>query len=71
MTTSKPYAISVPGSVVTKKTAPDYVKRAARFFLSKSEDAAWQVLDEIDGRIVAAGLLTWEQVEQLEAEAFA
>ena len=70
MTTAKPYAISVPGSVVTEQTAPVYVKRAARFFLSKSDAAAWQVLAEIEGRIVSAGLLTWEQCERLEIEAF-
>lgn len=67
---TKPYAISVPGSVVTERTAPGYVKRAARFFLRESSDAAWQALTEIEGRIVAAGLLTWEQCEQLEVEAW-
>lgn len=70
MTTAKPYAISVPGSVVTKQTAPGYVKRAARFFLSRSSDGAWQALTEIENRIASAGLLTWEQCEQLEIEAF-
>lgn len=69
--TAKPYAVAVPGSVVTAKTAPDYVKRAARHFLGNFSAEGAYALAEIESRIVSAGLLTWEQVEQLEVEAFA
>ena len=67
----KPYAIIVPGSCITKQTAPDYLRRIARHLLENLTFESSLALDEIEARIVKAGFLTWEQTEQIEAEAMA
>lgn len=67
----KTIAINVPGSVVTAKTAADYIARIADYLLSGISTESAKVLDEIEERIVNAGLLTWEQVEEIEANAMA
>lgn len=66
----KQIAIKVPGSVVTAKTAADYLKRVAAHLLNNISIESALVLNEIEERIVNAGFLTWEQVEEIEASAF-
>ena len=66
----KSISINVPGSVVTAKTAPAYLKRVAAHLLNDISVASTLVLNEIEERIVNAGFLTWEQVEEIEASAF-
>lgn len=69
----KPYGIAVPGSVISAKTAPGYLRRTAAYLMSPAKFSmeACAVLADIESRIVSAGFLTWEQVEQIEEEAAA
>lgn len=67
----KTIAINVPGSVVTANTAADYIARIASYLLSDITLESAKVIDEIEERIVNAGFLTWEQVEEIEANAIA
>ena len=68
--TMKPYTISVPGSVISAKTARGYLRRTAAFLLSPARFSmeSCAVLSDIESRIVSAGFLTWEQAEQIEEE---
>ncbi|MCC8014057.1 MAG: hypothetical protein LIO87_02595 [Eubacterium sp.] len=66
----KPYGILVPSSVVTKMTAAGYLKRIAKMLLENPTIASCAALDTIEAKIVDAGFLTWEQAEEIEAEAF-
>ena len=67
----KPYAISVPGSVISRQTAPGYLRRTAAFLLAPARFSmeSCAVLSDIESRIVSAGFLTWDEVEQIETEA--
>ncbi len=66
----KPYAIMVPGSVVSKKTAPGYLLRTAKFLFSRElTNESCLVLHQIESDIVNAGFLTWDEVEEIEIEA--
>lgn len=67
----KTIAINVPGSVVTAKTAADYIARISTYLLSDISVVNAYVLNEIEERIVKAGFLTWDQVEEIEANAMA
>ena len=64
----KTLSISVPGSVITNKTARGYLLRLARHLLNDLSIESSIVLTEIEERIVNAGFLTWEQVEEIEIE---
>ena len=65
----KTLSISVPGSVVTSKTARGYLLKLAKHLLNDLSIESSIVLTEIEERIVSAGFLTWEQVEKIEIEA--
>ncbi len=65
----KPYGITVPGSVITKETAPGYLKRIAKMLLHEITMESSVVLSEIEERIVKAGFLTWAECEKIEIEA--
>ena len=65
----KTSSISVPGSVITNKTAEGYLLRLAKHLLNDLSMESSIVLTEIEERIVNAGFLTWEQVEKIEIEA--
>lgn len=69
----KPYGIAVPGSVISAKTAPGYLRRTAAYLMSPAKFSmeACAVLADIESQIVSAGFLTWEQVETIEEEAAA
>lgn len=66
----KTISISVPGSVITAKTAAGYLFRIASMLLSDGSMEACCVLSEIESRIVNAGFLTWEQVEEIEISTY-
>ncbi len=63
------YAIKVPGSVVTKQTAPSYYKNIVKMLYEGIDTPGAFVLDEIAERIVNAGFLTWDEVEAIEIDA--
>ena len=65
----KTLSISVPGSVITQKTARGYLLKLANYLLNNLTIESSVVLTEIEERIVKAGFLTWEQVEEIEIEA--
>lgn len=67
--TMKTIAINVPGSVITAQTAAAYLARIAADLLGSISVESALVLNEIEERIVNAGFLTWEQVEEIEANA--
>jgi len=64
-------SLIVPGSLITRKTAAGYLARIAAHLLSDLSIESSIVLSEIENRIVSAGFLTWEQVEEIEASAVA
>ena len=61
-------AITVPGSVVTKETAPGYLRRVARKLLNPVTQASSIVLTDIERALVNAGFMTWEETEEIEME---
>lgn len=65
----KVISISVPGSVITKKSAAGYLERVARYLFGKTEPEAMYVLGDIETRIVDAGFLTWPEIEEIEIKA--
>lgn len=67
----KPYAISVPGSVISRQTASGYLRRTAAFLLAPARFSmeSCAVLSDIESRIVSAGFLTWDEVKAIETEA--
>ena len=65
----KPYCIMVPGSLITKQTAPGYLRRIAGQIFAKLDNAGCLFLVDIESRIVEAGFLTWDEVEDIELEA--
>lgn len=66
----KTIAISVPGSVVTKDTACDYLRRIIAYFVNDISIEGMKVLDEIEECIVNAGFLNWDEVEDIEASCY-
>ena len=65
----KPIAITVPGSVITNDTAAEYLHRIAKMLQQDLTIEKSVVLSEIEDRIVRAGFLNWEQVEEIEISA--
>lgn len=65
----KAISLSVPGSVITAKTAAAYLTRIAAYLLADLTMESSVVLADIEDRIVRAGFLTWEQVEEIEISA--
>jgi hypothetical protein len=65
----KTLSIQVPGSVITQKTARGYLLRLASHLLNDLSIESSVVLTEIEERIVNAGFMDWEQIEQIEIEA--
>ena len=67
----KSYGIRVPGSVVTKKTAPGYLKRMCIRFMRDRDLTmeASRFLSDIETRIVNAGFIGWNEIEQIEIKA--
>lgn len=61
--------LKVPGSVVTRATAPGYLERIAKQFYSGLDVNGAFAYDMIAADIVKAGFLTWEQVEEIEIKA--
>lgn len=64
----KPYGIIVPGSVVTAKTAPDYLRRMVAYVYQDLTVASSLFLADVEQRLVSAGFLTWEQCEAIELQ---
>ena len=62
-------AMIVPGSVITKQTARDYLLRLAKMLQDNLSVESSFVLDEIEERIVASGFLSWDEIEAIEMEA--
>ena len=67
---NKPVSISVPGSVITAKTAAGYLARIAARLLADGSMEACCVLAEIEERIVRAGFLTPSQCEDIEISTY-
>lgn len=67
----KQYAIAVPGSVVTQKTAAAYIARLIGYFMNDSSLAMSNVITDAEERIVNAGFMTWDEIEQIEIRAMA
>ena len=65
----QPYAVKVPGSVVTKQTAHGYLFRVLCYLDDNITPESCAALDHIEEIIVNAGFMTWEHVEQLEIAA--
>ena len=61
-------AVMVPGSIVTRETAPGYLRRVARMMLNPVTMASSMALTQIEEKIVGAGLMTWEEAEEIEME---
>lgn len=61
-------SLIITGTLITEKTARGYIKRMAAHLLGDGFDlAACQVLEEIETKVVNAGLLTWEEIGNIEA----
>lgn len=59
----------ITGTLITKETAPGYLKRVAGYLQRDLTMEASNVLSEIESRIVNAGWLTWAEVEEIEISA--
>lgn len=66
----KTIAIQVIGSVVTKDTACDYLRRIIAYFANDISIEGMKVLDEIEERIVNAGFLSWDEIEKIEVSCY-
>ena len=62
-------AITVLGSVITEQTAADYLARLAKLIYGLLDIYSSTVFDEQAERIVSAGFLDWDQVEEIEISA--
>ena len=64
----KTYAISVPGSIITKQTAPGYLRRMCRAFMVDRDITLESscFLSDIEQRIADAGFMTWDEIEAVE-----
>lgn len=62
--------ITVPGSIITMETAPDYLSRLCKFHYSRELTMeASMMIHDIEERIVNAGLMTWSEIEDAEIAA--
>lgn len=63
--------VTVPGSIVTKQTAPAYISRMYRYHAIQHDLTLESslMLQEVEQRIVAAGLMSWADVETAEIAA--
>lgn len=62
-------SLIITGTLVTAKTAEGYIERMCSYLLGEGFDAAaCAVLVEIETKAVNAGLITWEEVGQIEAK---
>lgn len=63
--------VSVPGSIITRKTAPNYVARLYRLHAIQRPLTleASIMIQEVEQRIVSAGLMSWADVEAAELAA--
>lgn len=59
----------ITGTLITKETAPGYLKRIAKILQRDLTMEASVVLYDIESRIVKAGWLTWPEVEEIEVSA--
>lgn len=57
-------AMTILGTVVTKETAPGFLARVARVLLNPV--ASSMVLTDIEKQLIGAGLMTAEEVEEIE-----
>ena len=62
-------SLPVPGSVLTKETAPGYLERVASYLLKDLTLESSVVLSDIERLMVDAGFLTWEECEAIEIAA--
>lgn len=67
----KKFAVAVPGSIVTRATAPAYITRLYRFHAIQHDLTleASIMIQEVEQRIVSAGLMSWADVEAAELAA--
>lgn len=67
----KQYSITVPSSVITKQTAPGYLRRMCAAFMRDRDltPEAALFLEDIEQRIVNAGFMDWNEIEQAEIDA--
>ena len=62
-------SLVITGTLVTAKTVGGYIERMCSYLLGEGFDAAaCAVLVEIETKAVNAGLITWEEVGQIEAK---
>lgn len=63
--------IMVPGTVLSRTSAPAYVERLARWAYERGESDiyALQAMGEIEARIIDAGLMDPEECDAIEARA--
>ena len=59
----------ITGTLITRETAPGYLKRIAGILQRDLTMEASIMLDDIEDRIVKAGWLTWPEVEEIEISA--
>ena len=60
-------SLIITGTLITEKTAAGYIDRMCKLLYGEMFDmASCQVLDDIETRVVNAGLLTWEQIGDIE-----
>lgn len=65
-------SLIIAGTVIaSKESAKNLVKRLNAHFLSDTSREMAYVIDDHVQSLVTAGFLTWEEVEELEIEAFA
>lgn len=60
-------SLVITGTLVTAKTAKGYIERICSFLLGEAFDqASCTVLEEIETKVVNAGLITWDEIGQIE-----
>lgn len=65
----KATSVMVPGSVVTQRTAKDYLIRLSRIIYNDLSIESSVVLHEIEERLVNAGYIDWNEANEIEIEA--
>lgn len=59
----------ITGTIITEKTAKDYMDRMCKSLYGDMFDmAACQILEEIEKKVINAGLLTWAQIGEIESK---
>lgn len=63
-------AMTILGTVVTKETAPGFLKRIARTLLNPVTMASSMVLSDTEEKLIRAGMITRDEAERIEESAY-